>query len=60
MEIYTALTRYKLGTECNVANVKQTAKRCRITYPLRFTRRELWTMYYVCKKKCVELLSDLP
>ena len=34
-----------LGRECNVVNVKQTAKRRAITDPLSFTRQELWTMY---------------
>ena len=41
-------------------NVKHTAKRCKITDPLSFMRRELLTMYYKCKRKCVDLLTDLP
>ena len=55
-----ALIRLKLGKEGNIANFKQTAKRCRITHPLSYTRQELWTMYNNCKKKCAEMLADSP
>ena len=49
-----------LGKEDNIANVKQTAKRCGITHPLSYTRQGLWTTYSGCKKKCAEMLADLP
>ena len=53
------LIRLKLRKEGNIANAKQTAKRCGITNPLNYTRKELWTMYSNCeKKKCVEMLAD--
>ena len=54
------LIRLKLGKEGNIANSKQTAKRCGITHPLSHTRQELWTMYSDCKKKYVEMLADSP
>ena len=55
-----ALIRLKPGKEGNIANVKQTAKRCGITHPLSYTRQELWTIYNYCKKKCAEMLADSP
>ena len=55
-----ALIRHKLGREYNIANVKRTAEKCGITDPLSFTRQELWTRYWNCKKKCAELPADLP
>ena len=35
------LIRLKLGKEGNIANAKQTAKRCEITHPLSYTMQEL-------------------
>ena len=55
-----ALIRYKLGEGGNIANIKRTAKIFGITHPLSHTRRELWTMYNNCKKKCVKILTDSP
>ena len=55
-----AIIRLKLGRECNVGNVKRTAKRCGITNPLSFTKKELWEMYYECKRQCKKLLAESP
>jgi len=55
-----AIIRMKLGRECNIGNLKRTAKRCGLTNPLSYTRSQLWEMYYKCKAKCKKLLADSP
>ena len=55
-----AIIHVKLGRECNIGNVKRTAKRCGINNPMSFTRPELWEMYYGCERKCKKLLAESP
>ena len=55
-----AIIRMKLGRECNIGNLKRTAKRCGLTNPLGYTRSQLWEMYYECKAKYKKLLAESP
>ena len=55
-----AIIRMKLGSECNIANLKRTAKRCGLNNPLSYSRPQLWEMYDECKKKCKKLLAESP
>ena len=55
-----AIIRMKLGGECNIANLKRTARRCGLDNPLAYSRPQLWEMYNECKKKCKKLLAESP